>query len=174
MKALKLFDKNPLVIEINEIENYNTLLKEELNVREEYAAKNSRLDHMASYKEKLIAIDNKKAIIAIRADIAAKQSFVDELKEKLLRDKDVVEKQYQEFLKERPQFFQTLNSIELKTEYHRNYFNYLRAELASLEKALKAEQHSINSQSKTGIVEGIVHYYYHLQYAIEEHSKFQK
>ena len=81
---------------------------------------------------------------------------------------------YQDYLKVKPKFFEKLNTLELKTDFHKNFFNYLRAELASYEKWLHVEQSNYSITQNTGIIEGIVHYYSNLDYAIKEHEQFKK
>ena len=170
MVDLKLFDKNPLAQEIVEMEEYVEILKSELIHRVEY----DETYEPDSFEGKIKELTNKKAIISIRSEIASKESFIKELTMKLLRDKEVVMVAYQDYLKVKPKFFEKLNTLELKTDFHKNFFNYLRAELASYEKWLHVEQSNYSITQNTGIIEGIVHYYSNLDYAIKEHEQFKK
>lgn len=182
MAELTLFDRSPLLVEIEQQERYVNLLiekrviiKELIEFKEEGQSKeDSDSDLKVLLEEKLFIINSKQDLIALESEIASKQSFLRELKKKGLRDKAVLESQYQDYLKDRAQFFEKLNQITFKTDHHKHLFTYLRSELSSYEKWLKDVSSDSNSiESKTGIMEGVVHFYTQLLYAIQDHQKFR-
>ncbi len=178
---LKLFDSDPLAKEILEHEEFLSILNEELDCRCSmngyYSSTPEPNNTKGEGMSTLDILENKKSIIFLRSEISSKESYIKTLKEKLLKDKEVFKAEYDAFKKERPKFFDQLNKLQenYKNVHFKAHFTYLRSELANYEAWLAredADQHSI--ANKTGIIEGIVHFYTQLCYAIQDHNKYRQ
>lgn len=186
LASLRLFDKDPLIIEINEMEEYINLLEEELSTREgpsliptEILTFDDEKGFLYSDTNvKLKSIENKKIILQLRSEISSKKIFLEELRSSLLRNKEVVHAEYEEFKNTRQKLFDNLNKLSesgYKTEVHKAWFTYLRTNLSIYEKMLvdhNEDKHKITTD--TGIKEGIVYFYTQLLYAIDEHQKYRQ